>query len=172
MTEVLVDRSRIKKMVETMARRISRDYKDGGLTVIIVLKGAFFFGADLIRKLECPLRMGFVRASSYRGTERDGNNDEYSVFDSSLINDRKVLLIEDIIDTGVTAYRLIERIKTFKPRDIGICSLLVKDKKRRTDIPLYYKGFDIPDRFVVGYGLDYNEDHRESPDIFALKETE
>jgi hypoxanthine phosphoribosyltransferase len=170
--EILIAKTEIDKRVQEMAEMISRDYEGRDLIVIGILKGAFIFMADLIRCLRIPCMIDFVRLASYgTGTVSSGNIMITKDIEIS-IQGRDVLVIEDIVDTGLTLSFLVERLKERKPQSLKTCVFLDKKERRKVPFEAEYVGFDIPDRFVVGYGLDYNEMYRFLPDVCVIEESQ
>ena len=168
--EVLYPKDVIEKRVRELAGTISRDYEGKELIVIGILKGAFIFMADLIRFLSVPSRVDFVRLASYgEGTSSSGNVVMTKDIETS-IKDRDILIVEDVVDTGLTLSFLVNWLKERNPRSIKVCAFLDKRKRRRTPFEADYVGFTIDDGFVVGYGLDFNEKARFLPDICVIKE--
>jgi len=155
-----------------MADRISRDYAGREPVAVAVLKGAAVFHADLIRHLSIGVTVDFISLASYHdATSSSGEVQLLKSFESDL-SGAEILLVEDIVDTGRTMERLIAETLKYEPRSIRICSLLSKSSRREVDIPIDYLGFEIPDRFVVGFGLDYAEKYRNLPFIGILPETD
>ena len=168
--EILIQRSDIEKRVRELARQISHDYEGGELIVIGVLKGAFIFMADLIRALAIPCRVDFTRLASY-GSDSISSGQVVVTKDIEIsIEDKDVLVVEDIVDTGVTLSFLVEKLREKAPRSLKVCAFL--DKKRRRKVPFEadYVGFTIEDGFVVGYGLDFDEKARFLPDVYVITE--
>lgn len=163
----LIDEFTIRRRVREMAREISRDYADRELTMVVVLKGGVVFGADLCRALDIPVRAEFVRASSYVGTESSGKPIINFLFEDSL-EQRDVLLVEDILDTGRTTSALLKRLEAMQPASLEVCVFLNKPVRREFDVPVKYAGYTLGDRFVVGYGLDYEQQYRQLPAIYDL----
>ncbi|MEJ2696777.1 MAG: hypoxanthine phosphoribosyltransferase [Candidatus Sulfobium sp.] len=160
----------ISAKVKELAERISRDYEGKQLVAIGIMKGAFMFFSDLVRSIRTPLTVDFIIASSYLKDETCGEvKVHYEVRED--IEDRDVLLIDDIVDTGVTLNYLRERILMKGPRSLRICSFLDKAERREVEIPIDYVGFRIPNEFVVGYGLDYDNRFRNLPYISFFKKT-
>jgi hypoxanthine phosphoribosyltransferase len=158
----------IQVRVKELADMISRDYSGKDLLVIGILKGAFMFFSDVVRFIKVPLTLDFIIASSYAKTLSTGEvKIHYDVREN--ISDRDVLLIDDIADTGVTLNKIRERILSRYPRSLKICVFLNKKERRIIDVPLDYVGFDIPNEFVVGYGLDYENQFRNLPYISVFK---
>lgn len=161
----------IASRVTEMGRQLAADYADRRLTVVSVLSGSILFAADLIRVVGLPLKLEFVRASSYRGTATSpGELQVECLGDLSALADRDVLIVDDIFDTGRTLERIIQRLNEANPRSLKTAVLLWKPDRRQTSLVPDYHGFQIPDRFVVGYGLDFNGDYRHLPGIFSLDE--
>ncbi len=159
--EVLLTEEQIAAKVAELGQRISDDFAGRELTLVSVLKGSLPFMADLMRRISLPLRIDLMEVSSYGGTSTESSGLVRILKDlSAPIDGRDVLLVEDIIDTGLTLNYLIRYLKGKNPRSIGVCSLLDKPARRLVEIPLDYVGFEIPDAFVVGYGLDFGEVYR------------
>lgn len=168
--EVLYPKDVIEKRVRELAGTISRDYEGKELIVIGILKGAFIFMADLIRCLSVPCRVDFVRLASYgEGTSSSGRVVMTKDIETS-INGRDILIVEDVLDTGLTLSFLVNWLKERNPHSIKVCAFLDKRKRRRVPFEADYVGFTIDDGFVVGYGLDFNEEARFLPDICIIKE--
>ena len=150
-----------------LGSRINADYKDCNPVIIGVLKGAFVFLADLLRETDIPLEVDFLSIHSYNGAESSGV--VRITHDLSLnIEDRDVILVEDIIDTGRTVKYILDNLRTRKPRSLAVCSLLNKEERRVIEVSLKYVGFKIPGFFVVGYGLDYDNRYRNLKYIGVL----
>ena len=166
--KVLITKEEIEKRTAELAAEISRDYKGKKLIMICVLTGAMVFFADLVRKIEIPLEVDTIVASSYgagmttSGSVRISKDIKYD------ISGKSVILVEDIIDTGVTLKTLTQMLATRAPESLKVCSLLDKPSRRRVDFEGDYVGFKIPDEFVVGYGLDYAEQYRNLPEVCTL----
>lgn len=166
--EVLLSRKQISERVEELAEAVSRDYEGRNLLLICVLKGAVVFFADLIRNLRVSAEIDFIAASSYHGNKTKGRVNISPVF-STNVSGKDVLIIEDIIDTGLTYRALTNFLTVREPASLKLCALLDKPSQRRTElIKPDYVGFTIPDKFVVGYGLDYRERYRQLQDICVL----
>ncbi|MAF10585.1 hypoxanthine phosphoribosyltransferase [Candidatus Poribacteria bacterium] len=166
--ETVFSEERIAARVGELAAAISTDYADHELTVISILKGSYIFLADLTRALTIPVRVDFLGLSSYIGAESSGQF-EWNARMTTSIRDRHVLLIEDIADTGRTLLHVIDHLAEHGPASIRVCAFLDKPGRRVVDIPVDYVGFQIPDRFVVGYGLDYEGWFRQLPHISTLE---
>lgn len=155
----------IAKKVEELAKKITKDYKNEDILLVGLLKGSTIFLADLIRKLDLDSNLDFIVASSY-GLEMNSTRDVRILKDLEVdIKDRNVLIVEDIIDTGYTLSKVTQTLKIRNPKSIKICTLLDKPSRREVDIKVDYVGFQIEDKFVVGYGIDYAEKHRGLPYI-------
>ncbi len=164
---VLIKETEIQQKVQEIGKKINKEYKDRKPILIGVLKGAFVFLADLLREIEIPVEIDFLSIHSYDGSESSGV--VRITHDLSLnIEDRDVILVEDIIDTGRTVSYIIENLYTRKPRSLAVCSLLNKETRRVVDVRLTYVGFTIPGVFVVGYGLDYDNRYRNLKCIGVL----
>jgi hypoxanthine phosphoribosyltransferase len=166
---VLLDERRIQEKVAELAARISEDYAGRDVLLVGVLKGAVVLMADLCRALTVPHEVDFMAVSSYgAATESSGVVRLLKDLDSDL-SGRHVILIEDIVDSGLTLDYLVETLRPRRPASLEVCVLLTKPEQLRTDLKVRYKGFDIPSAFVVGYGLDYAERYRNLPFIATLK---
>ena len=168
--EVLLSEEQIKAKVLELGRRISDDYAGRELTLVSVLKGSLPFMADLMRSIELPLRIDLMEVSSYGGGTTESSGLVRILKDlSAPIEGRDVLIVEDIIDTGLTLNYLLRYLKGKNPRSIAVCALLDKPARRLVEIPLDYVGFEIPDAFVVGYGLDFGEVYRNLRFVGVLR---
>jgi hypoxanthine phosphoribosyltransferase len=167
--EVLISHEQIKEKTAELGRQISRDYEGKNPLLICVLKGGLMFLADLMREITIPLEIDFMAVTSYGdATESSGVVRILMDLDRN-ISGRHVLIVEDIIDTGRTLTYIMENLRTREPASVKVCTLLNKPARRVLDIPLDYVGFDIPDRFVIGFGLDYGETYRNLPFVGVLK---
>jgi len=167
--EIIFPYKVIQKRVKELADQISGDYNGRELIVIGILKGAFIFMADLVRAMSIPCRIDFVRVASYgAGSESSGKAVITKDIETS-INGRDILIVEDIIDTGLTLKYLVEWLKERNPRSLKVCALLDKRKKRKVSFEADYVGFTIDDGFLVGYGLDFSERYRFLPEIYVIK---
>ena len=153
-----------------LADRISNDYKGKNLLAVGILKGAFIFFSDIVRLIRVPLYIDFLVVSSYLKSESSGEIIMHSDVREE-IADKDVLLIEDIVDTGITLNYIRERFLQKEPKSLRICTFLDKKARRQVDVPIDYVGFEIPDKFVVGYGLDYDNKFRNLPYISTFKKT-
>ena len=168
--EVLVSEEQIAAKVAELGARIGADYGDRHLTLVSVLKGSLPFMADLMRAIPTPVRIDLMEVSSYGGTSTESSGLVRILKDlSATIEGEDVLIVEDIIDTGLTLNYLIRYLRGKNPKSLKICTLLDKPARRLVDIPVDYVGFTIPDAFVIGYGLDWNQRYRNLPYIGALK---
>ncbi|MEM3793895.1 MAG: hypoxanthine phosphoribosyltransferase [Candidatus Bathyarchaeia archaeon] len=167
--EILIDERTLQARIRELGEQISRDYQGKRPVLVGVLKGAFMFMADLIRHISVPHEVDFMATSSYgAATETSGVVRILKDLDTP-ISGRHVLIVEDIIDTGLTLDYLTRILKARNPASLRICTLLDKRERRRIPIPLDYVGFEIPNKFVVGYGLDFGELYRNLPFIAVLK---
>jgi len=165
----LISGEEIAKKVAALGREITRDYRDKELVVVGILKGAVVFLADLIREIKIPLFLDFMAVSSYgSSTESSGVVRIMKDLDGSVEN-KDVLIVEDIIDTGLTLKYLVENLEARKANSVKVCTLLDKPTRRKTHVDVHYNGFVVPDEFLVGYGLDYNDKYRNLPGIHILK---
>lgn len=172
--EIILSELKIKEKVRELGSRITEDYSDKNPVLIGILKGSFIFLSDLIRSIDLPISIDFIAVSSY-GSEMESSGIVRFLYDlKTSIEDRDVLLVEDIVDTGLTLEYLIENFITRHPKSIKICSLLDKKGARKPGITLNidYSGFEVPNRFLVGYGLDYDEKYRNLPFIAAITDPE
>ena len=164
----LITADKIQEKVRELGARISRDYRDSQIFAVCLLKGSLIFTSDLIRQITVPLTLDVMRASSYgHGTDSSGSVKILQDLDAD-IGDKDVLVIEDIVDTGRTLWKTLDLLRFRKPRSLKVCSLLDKPSRRVLELHIDYIGFTIEDYFVVGYGLDYGEYHRELPYIGIL----
>lgn len=168
--EPLIPADDIQRRVGEMAAEINRDYASTNrpLSIIIVLKGACFFAIDLLKHLTLPTRLDFLQASSYSGTQSTGEVHLHKDITMSIAG-TDVLLLEDIVDTGLTASWLLDHLASHHPATLRICTLLDKPAGRRVPVEMHYTGFVIPDAFVLGYGLDYQEEYRNLPAIYVAE---
>lgn len=164
----LLNTEQIQAKVRDLANRISKDYSGKELLAVGILKGAFMFFSDIVRAIEIPLTLDFVIASSYMKDETSGEvKIHYDIRED--LSDKHVLLIDDIVDTGITLNQIKERILMRGPSSLRICAFLDKKERREVDIPIDYVGFEIPNEYVVGYGLDYDNKFRNLPYISVFK---
>lgn len=167
--EILITEAQIQNRVKEIGAQISEDYRSKCPVLVGVLKGVLFFMADLLRVISIPSEVDFLAVSSYSNEARNKGVVRL-IKDLELpINRRHVLFVEDVIDTGLTLNYLLRSLREREPASLEVCVLFNKPGRRLIDIPLRYKGFDLPDRFVVGYGLDHQEKYRNLPFIGLLK---
>jgi hypoxanthine phosphoribosyltransferase len=167
---ILFTREEIEAKVKTLAGEIRRDYRNKHPLLVGILKGSFMFMADLIRLLDFPLEVDFIRLSSYgSGSESSGKVRVIQGLRSP-IKGRDVLVIEDIVDTGLTMAFLMDYLRKKVPASLKLCALTDKPSRRQTPVTIDYPGFTVPDRFLVGYGLDLDEKFRNLPDICLIEE--
>ncbi len=168
--KILISEKKIQKRVAQLGRQISADYAGQVPFIVAVLKGAYVFLADLCRHLEVPHEVHFMAIASYGGRATQSSGVVRILMDLPASPEgRDVLIVEDIVDTGRTLDYILRNLRTRDPASIRVCSLLSKPSRREMDVPLDYVGFEIPDEFVVGYGLDFDERYRNLPFIGVLK---
>jgi len=167
--EILITEEELQARVAELGKAISNDYRGKDLLLVCILRGAVVFLSDLMRHITIPHEIDFMAVSSYgAATETSGIVRILKDLETS-IEGRNVLIVEDIVDTGLTLNYIISNLKTRRPASLRTCVLLNKSERRLVDVPLDYVGFDIPNKFVVGYGLDYGEKYRNLPFIGVLK---
>ncbi|WP_429162543.1 hypoxanthine phosphoribosyltransferase [Desulfitispora alkaliphila] len=166
---VLFSHEQIKVRVDELGDSISRDYRGKDLLVVGILKGAFIFMGDLVRAIKIPIETDFMAVSSYGASSESSGVVRILMDLEKSIEGRHVLIVEDIVDTGLTLKYLIEALNSRKPASVKVCTFLDKPERRRVDVKAEYNGYEVPDEFLVGYGLDYNEKYRNLPYIGILK---
>ena len=167
--EVLFSEEQIKEITQTLGAKISQDYVGKNPIIVSVLKGSFIFMADLVRNVTVPCEIDFMSVSSYgRATSSSGEVKIIKDLDSS-INGRDIILVEDILDSGLTLSYILSVLKKRGAKSIELCTFLNKPSRRKVDVFVKYDGFQIPDEFVVGYGLDYADKYRNLPYVGILK---
>lgn len=167
--EILITREQLQQKVEELGKMISQEYRDKNLMIISVLKGGVMFTTDLIKEITVPLEIDFMAISSYgHSTSTSGVVRILKDLETD-IEGKDILIVEDIIDSGLTLEYLKELLLSRGPQSVKICTILNKPARRKVDVQVDYKGFDIPDEFVVGYGLDYVEKYRNLPFVGVLK---
>ena len=167
---ILVTEEQLQAKVAQLGARISQDYAGKDLLLVSILKGAVVFMADLMRAVSIPCSIDFMVVSSYGGTNTQSTGVVKIVKDLDAdLSGREVLIVEDVLDTGVTLSNLVPMLKMRHPNSVRICAILDKPARRKADIQPDYEGFQVPDEFVVGYGLDYNEKYRNLPYVGVLK---
>src|SRR3954470_14325505 len=170
--EILVQRDELAHRVRQLGEEISRDYEGRDLFLVGVLKGAVFFLSDLMRHMEVPCEVDFMAVSSY-GSSHDSSGILRILKDlDHPIQGGEVLIVEDIVDSGLTLSYLLRTLRAREPASLEVCALLTKPERRKVDLPIRYVGFEIPNRFVIGYGLDHAERFRNLPYVAVLQEPE
>ncbi len=167
--ELLIPRKNIQRRVKELARQISSDYEGKEPILIGILNGVVFFFADLMREISIPTKMDFIRAASY-GSEMKSSGSIRLTKDVEMpVRGQPVILVEDIVDTGLTLTHIVKNLESKGPESLRICALIDKLERRDIDVSIDYCGFKINEGFLVGYGLDYDEKYRHLPDICILK---
>jgi len=167
--EILVQPDELRRKVEELGARISADYADRDLLLVGVLKGAVFFLSDLMREITVPCEVDFMAVASY-GSSTDSSGVVRILKDlDAPIEDRHVLIVEDIVDSGLTLQYLLRNLRARGPATVEVCALLTKPERRKIDLEARYVGFEIPDKFAIGYGLDHAERYRNLPFVAALQ---
>ena len=161
----LITREAIQKRVRVLGESISQDFTNEEITLICVLDGAFIFTADLIRSIAIPLRMEFIKCSSYGNATQTSGNVHIQFMPATDIEGKNVVVVEDIVDTGLTLKAVLAALKDKKPKSLKVAGLLSKPSRRKTDITIHYQGFEVQNEFVVGYGMDYAGLFRNLPYI-------
>ncbi len=161
---VLITAEALRQRVQELGQQITREYAGSSLVLVCVLKGSFIFAADLARAIELPLEIEFLGVRSYENTESSGIVEVTQDLRRS-VEGGHVLIVEDIVDTGLTSAFLLDLLKARRPASLRLCTLLHKPARRKVEVPLDYVGFTIEDRYVVGYGLDANQRFRHLPDV-------
>ncbi len=168
--KVLIEEEKIQEKIKEIAKRIEQDYEGKEITLICILKGSTFFTVDLSKRINKNVKIEFIQVSSYGSSTIGSENIELKLDLKESIENKDVIVVEDIIDTGRTLSYLIEHLKQRNPKSLKLCTLLDKPERRLYDVKVDYTGFEIPDKFVVGYGLDYNECYRNLPYIGYIGE--
>ena len=166
--EILVPEEDLSRRVKELAAEVSRDYADKDLLLIGVLKGAVFFVSDLMRHLDIPVEVDFMAVASYGSSTKSSGVVRILKDLDAAIEGRDVLIVEDIVDSGLTLQYLLRNLAGRNPRSLEVCALLIKPERREVDLHTRYVGFEIPDRFAIGYGLDHAERYRNLPYVAAL----
>jgi hypoxanthine phosphoribosyltransferase len=164
----IVTQEEMRTRIKELGRQISADYADKDLILVGILKGAYAFYADLARAIRVPLRVDFLVVTSYGSKARSTGKVKMVTDLTEDIAGRDVLLVEDIVDSGLTVKYLMKTLSRRKPKSIKICTLLSKPERRKVDVPVDYVGFKIPNKYVVGYGLDYQQKYRNLPYLAVL----
>ena len=165
--KTLIDEAELKETVATLAAEIREDYRDKDPLLVGLLKGSFVFMADLVRQLGIPVEVDFMAATSYVGRESTGELVVLKSLNES-VHERHVLIVEDIIDTGLTLHQIYDRLSTEGPASIEICTLIDKPARRQVEVPVKYVGREIPDLFIVGYGIDFDQKYRWLPYVGTI----
>jgi hypoxanthine phosphoribosyltransferase len=168
-SEVLIPEEQLQARIHELSSAISKDYAGQNPLLVGVLKGVLFFMADLMRQMTIPAEVDFMAVTSYSPESRRQGMVQLIKDLEIPIVDRHVLFVEDMIDTGLTLNYLLRNLRARNPASLEVCTLFSKPKRRLVNIPIKYKGFDLPDRFVIGYGLDYREQYRHLPFVGLLK---
>lgn len=168
--KVLIDEETLQKKVRELGAQITKDYEGKDLLVVCILKGAVMFVSDLVKRIDLPLEIDFMAVSSYGNSTKSSGVVRILKDLNKEINGRDILIVEDIIDSGLTLSYLVDNLKSRNPNSVEICTLLDKPENRKANLNAKYVGFLVPDEFVVGYGLDYAEKYRNIPYIAVLKE--
>ncbi len=166
---VYIAKENIAKRVAELGQQISTDYEGTELLLIVLLRGSFIFSADLMRAITIDVMVDFMKVSSYVGQHSSGEVRVLKDLDES-IHGRHVLIVEDIVDTGLTLNKILELLKSRNPKSLEVCTLLSKPSRRIMEVEPKYLGFEIEDKFVIGYGLDVDQKYRELPDIMEMAE--
>ena len=167
--ETSIPEAEIKARVKAVAERISRDMEGKNPLLLAVLNGSFIFAADLMREITIPCEISFVKLASYQGTTSTGKIKEVMGINEDLTG-RTVIIVEDIVESGLTMKRMIESLGTRNPESVHVCTLLFKPERLKTELDIDYVAFEIPNDFILGYGLDYDQQGRQLKDIYTLKE--
>ncbi len=168
--EILVPAQDLARRVREIATEVSRDYAGKDLVLVGVLKGAVFFLSDLMRSLEIPCEVDFMAVASYGSATKSSGVVRILKDLDAVIEDRDVLIVEDIVDSGLTLQYLLRNLAGRNPRSLEVCALLIKPERQKVDLQARYVGFEIPNRFAIGYGLDHGERYRNLPYVAALRQ--
>jgi len=164
LAEILIDEDSLQERIKELGAEISADYPDGNLLLICILRGGVPFLVDLSRHITSPHMVDFMAVSSYGTGKRESNGAVRVALDLQMdIREKDVLLVEDIVDSGHTIASVLEMLQLRQPRSLKVCALLDKSERREAVVPIHYRGFDIPNKFVFGYGLDLDEYYRNLP---------
>ncbi len=164
----VLSRAEISQKVKVLAQRISEDYTGKELIALGVLKGSFIFLADLVREITIPVQVDFVRLASYGSNTKSSGTIRITKDVELDIRDRDVLIVEDIIDSGVTIAYLLDHLKSFSPKSVKVCAFIDKSERREVQVPIDYAVIMVEQGFLVGYGLDFDEKYRTLPDIYRI----
>jgi len=169
LSEILIDTDALQQRIAELGAQISREYQGKDLVLICILRGGLVFMVDLMRQITVPHQIDFLAVSSYgAGARQSGGSVRLSLDLNTDIHDKDVLLVEDIVDSGNTIAYVLEYLQTRQPRSLKICTLLDKEERRETQVPIHYRGFTIPNKFVFGYGLDLDEYYRNLPFVAVV----
>lgn len=169
LSEILIDESALQRRIAELGAEISRDYEGGNLILICILRGGMVFLVDLMRRITVPHQVDFMAVASYgSGARQSAGHVRLSLDLQTDIRDKDVLLVEDIVDSGNTIAYVLEFLQTRQPRSLKVCALLDKEERRETPVPIHYRGFSIPNKFVFGYGLDLDEYYRNLPFVAVV----
>lgn len=169
LAEILIDENTLQNRIKELAQEINRDYAGKDLLLICILRGGIVFLVDLMRYITVPLQLDFMAVTSYgAGIRESGGSVRFSLDLKTDIRHKEVLLVEDIVDSGNTIAYVLEFLQTRQPRSLKVCTLLDKEERRETSVPIDYRGFSIPNKFVFGYGLDLDEYYRNLPFIAVV----
>jgi hypoxanthine phosphoribosyltransferase len=166
--ETSISAEEIAKRVKELAQQLSKDFEGKNPLFLAVLNGSFIFAADLMREITIPCEISFVKLASYQGTTSTGKIKEVIGINEDL-SGRTVVIVEDIVESGLTMKRMIETLGTRNPASVHICTLFVKREKLQVDLDIEYSAFSIPNAFIVGYGLDYDQQGRQLKEVYSLK---
>ncbi|HEY2934688.1 MAG TPA: hypoxanthine phosphoribosyltransferase [Acidobacteriota bacterium] len=172
LAEILLPADQIQQKIREIGEQITRDYQDKRPLFIGILKGACMFHADLIRQVNLPVSVDFIAVASYGNATQSSGQVQLIKDVESSVEDKDIIIVEDIVDTGLTLQYLMDNFQSRNPQSLKVAALLNKPSRRKTPIKLDYIGFDISDKFVVGYGLDYAQKYRNLPYVAVLKSTE
>jgi hypoxanthine phosphoribosyltransferase len=164
----IVTQEEMRMRIRELGRQITADYADKDLILVGILKGAYAFYADLARAIRVPLRVDFLIAASYGGKGKSSGKVKITTSLTEDVAGRDVLLVEDIVDSGLTVQYLTKELSKHKPKSIKVCALLSKPERRKVNVTVHYVGFSIPNKYVVGYGLDYQQKYRNLPYLAVL----
>lgn len=167
--ETSISAEEIAKRVKELAQQLSKDFEGKNPLFLAVLNGSFIFAADLMREITIPCEISFVKLASYQGTTSTGKIKEVIGINEDL-SGRTIIIVEDIVESGLTMKRMIETLGTRNPASVHICTLFVKREKLQVDLDIEYAAFSIPNAFIVGYGLDYDQQGRHLKEVYSLKE--
>jgi hypoxanthine phosphoribosyltransferase len=168
----LISQAELAETVTRLAQTLDQDYAGQSLLAIGILKGSFIFLADLVREMQTPIHsIEFIRLSSYRSsTTTSGEASMMMGLSQDIVEDRNILLLEDIVDTGITTKTAMDYLQAYQPASLKLCTLLDKPSRRKVPVAIDYLGITVPDRFIVGYGIDFDQRYRQLPAIYYLEE--